>query len=341
MKRFMGPVIAPIVAICMVAAAASAADVPPPVNDPVQGQYEGVYMAPDGSTVQAEAEIVGQSAREYRVRLWTKPTDGSDKIELTLNGKRPSKYFDWFLGDEVRLKGGEEATEWRAVADQGSLIVQQKGSNDVVFSLSRVFRVSPTEGAVPPEGAVLLFPYKKGEKTNLEEWQNKKWPLLDDGSAVVSGDNRSVRKFGDCQLHVEFWLPYEPEQRGQGRGNSGVYLQAYYEVQVLDSFGLKPEKGDCGAIYRIAVPPKNVCFPPERWQTYDIDFRAARFDNDGNVTERPVISVRHNGVLTHDKVSIPRGTEKGKPGGEPKVGPIRLQDHGHPVRYRNIWLVEK
>jgi hypothetical protein len=136
---------------------------------------------------------------------------------------------------------------------------------------------------------------------------------------------------------VEFRVPYEPGKGGQGRGNSGVYLQDRYEVQVLDSFGLEPGLGDCGALYQIAAPPPAVCLPPLAWQTFDITFRAPRFDASGRKTENARITVIHNGIKIHDNLELPHTTGGAAPGEVPS-GPLRLQDHGNPVRYRNIWV---
>jgi hypothetical protein len=131
-----------------------------------------------------------------------------------------------------------------------------------------------------------------------------------------------------------------PNDRGQQRGNSGVYLLDQYEVQVLDSFGLSGENNECGGIYQISKPAVNMCLPPLSWQTYDIDFTAAKVDGDKKVAPAHAV-IKHNGVQIHD-LKLPRAT----PGGgrmDERPGPFFLQDHGggDPVRYRNIWVVEK
>ncbi|MBW3600671.1 MAG: DUF1080 domain-containing protein, partial [Planctomycetes bacterium] len=137
-------------------------------------------------------------------------------------------------------------------------------------------------------------------------------------------------------------LPYQPQDRGQARGNSGVYLQGRYEVQMLDSFGLEGKQNECGGLYSVKDPDVNMCYPPLEWQTYDIDFTAARYDEEGKLTADPRVTVRHNGVVIHDDVELPgeRNTTAApvKPG--PEGGPVYLQDHGNPVRYRNIWVAE-
>jgi hypothetical protein len=162
---------------------------------------------------------------------------------------------------------------------------------------------------------------------------------VDDQGLLIAGAT-SKRKFQSCQLHVEFLLPFMPTARGQGRANSGVYLQGRYEVQMLDSFGLKGENNECGGLYSIKAPDVNMCFPPLSWQTYDIDYTAAKFV-DGKKTQDANMTVRHNGIVVHKSVPLPHATTAAPVPEGPEPAPIYLQDHGNPVRYRNIWLVEK
>jgi hypothetical protein len=143
------------------------------------------------------------------------------------------------------------------------------------------------------------------------------------------------KKFSDFQLHLEFNVPYMPKAKGQARGNSGVYLDGTYELQVLDSYGLTPKSNECGAIYTQATPSVNACKPPLQWQTYDVTFHKARVE-DGKTVKKAHIVVVQNGVKIID-------TEVGvTPGGvgtkEGEDGPLMLQDHGNPVQYRNIWI---
>jgi hypothetical protein len=150
-----------------------------------------------------------------------------------------------------------------------------------------------------------------------------------------------MREFGSGTLHVEFRTPFMPTARGQARGNSGVYLQDRFECQVLDSFGLSGEDNEAGGIYKISKPKLNMCFPPLSWQTYDIEFDAAQFSADGTKTKDAVMSVKLNGVLVQDRVTVGRTTNAAGRKEGPALGPIQLQNHGNPVVYRNIWFVPK
>ena len=141
--------------------------------------------------------------------------------------------------------------------------------------------------------------------------------MTEDG-LLMEGAN-SIEKFQSHKLHLEFRLPYEPTRRGQGRANSGCYLQARYEVQILDSFGLAGKHNECGGIYSIKDPDLNMCFPPLH----------AR------------ITIRHNGVLIHDNVELPKRTTASPLAEGPQPGFLHLQDHSNPLRFRNIWVVKK
>ena len=200
------------------------------------------------------------------------------------------------------------------------------------------------KGTPAPKGAIVLFDGKdvsNWTKTNGKD--EVKWTLRDGGvmeGVKGHGDIITREKFdGKFTLHLEFRVPYEPGGAGQGRGNSGVYVQGRYEVQILDSYGLKSKNNDCGAIYEVAAPKENACKAPSVWQSFDIDFTAPVFEN-GKKTEPARMTVHHNGVKIHDDVPIPVDNTRAGLGGDPsKPGPILLQDHGHPVQFRNVWLL--
>lgn len=193
----------------------------------------------------------------------------------------------------------------------------------------------------PPKGAIVLFDGKK-----LEGWLSRndnkpaKWKIISQAMQSGGGDIYTSQKFeGSFKLHVEFRVPYFPNKGGQQRGNSGVYVQGRYEVQVLDSYGLKSKDNDCGGIYGVAAPKVNACKAPTVWQSYDIEFISPSFEGKKKVSPAK-ITVYHNGVKIHDNVSINVDNTTAGMGGDPsKPGPIMLQDHGDPVQFRNVWLL--
>lgn len=165
------------------------------------------------------------------------------------------------------------------------------------------------------------------------------WRLVDGAMQMVpgSGNIMTNQSYGDFKLHVEFKTPQMPANvKGQGRGNSGVYIQRRYELQILDSYGLEPKNNECGAIYTFKAPDQNVCLPPGRWQSYDIVFHAARFDA-GKKVKNARITVWHNGVLVHNDVEVANKTGAGQVEG-PEPEPVLLQEHGNEVAFRNIWI---
>jgi HEAT repeat protein len=196
----------------------------------------------------------------------------------------------------------------------------------------------------PPKSAIVLFDGK-----GLDGWAHRDgkrsahWKVMPGGVLQVErgGDIMTRKTFaGRFKLHVEFRVPYLPRRKGQKRGNSGVYLQGRYEVQILDSYGLKSKDDDCGAIFGVAAPSVNACKAPEVWQSYDIEFTAPRC-KDGKKVEPARMTVYHNGHKIHDSVPIPRDrTQRGLVGDPCTPGPILLQEHdGDPVQFRNIWLL--
>ncbi|MBX9578753.1 MAG: DUF1080 domain-containing protein [Gemmataceae bacterium] len=191
----------------------------------------------------------------------------------------------------------------------------------------------------PPADAVILFDGK-----DLSKWKGgEKWEIKDGYAVVRGGDISTKDNYGDYQLHVEFATPEKVRGSGQGRGNSGVFLADRYEVQVLDSFGNKTYfDGQAASLYKQQPPMVNVSRKPGEWQTYDIAFEAPRFDG-GKVVKPGIVTVFHNGVLVQNHFELQGGTYYDRPASyepHPVKQPIRLQNHGDPVKYRNIWLRE-
>jgi hypothetical protein len=186
---------------------------------------------------------------------------------------------------------------------------------------------------------------------DLSQWQHangssSKWSIAEGVFTVVKGggDLQTKRSFGDCQLHIEWRTPTQVEGDGQGRGNSGVFLQGRYEVQVLDSYNNPTySNGQAASVYKQYIPLVNASRKPGEWQSYDIFFRAPRFAANGIIATPAYVTVVHNGVLVQDHVELKGSTVYiGSPLYEKHnfKEPLVLQDHGNPVSYRNIWIRE-
>jgi len=307
-----------ILAMILIAGAAASAD-------PFMGEYSGTFYADTQTQIPASAVVVAQAEDYWRIVI-----KAADSTCVELHGFQDGR--DVLIGDR---SGGYY---WQGGISNGHLAVRSAYGQH--FELDKVVRKSPNEGLKPPAGAVVLLPYEKGVKPDLSAWTNPNWKALDNGAMQVNkGATATKQRFGDIKhLHLEFRLPLEPNNRGQGRCNSGMFLNGAYEVQILDSFGLVHTSGDCGGLYGVKRADVNASLPPETWQTYDVQFHAPRLNPDGTVKANARITVTLNGVKIHDNVEIPHPTAN--PKAKPKAtGPIQLQDHGHPIQFRNIWLV--
>lgn len=292
----------------------------------VQGEYVGEVKGPDGQTGKIGVQVIALGGGKFDAKMFLGglPGEGADmKSKKSLPGMRD--------GDKVVF-----ANQQGKVEIVGDTLTAYAPSGQAGWSVKKVHRKSPTLGAKPPKDAVVLF---NGTKDSLKNW--KKGANITDDGLLMQGVT-SLPTFGSHTLHIEFRTPYKPNARGQGRGNSGLYVQGRYEVQMLDSFGLAGKNNECGGIYSIKDPDLNMCYPPLSWQTYDIDFTAAKFDGDGKKIANARMTVRHNGVVVHDDVELPKTTTAAPNRGvNPSPGPVYLQNHGNPVWYRNIWVVKK
>ena len=207
------------------------------------------------------------------------------------------------------------------------------------------FAIAEDKPVPPPPGATVLFDGKSLTGWTSMNGNAATWKVSDGYMEVGKGDIRTKETYGpDFQLHVEFWLPLMADKKDQARANSGVYLQGRYEVQVLDSYKNETyANGSVGALYGIIAPEKEAqqkaIKPPEQWNTYDITFHAPRVDDEGKVTEKGRVSVVLNGVTLIDDGKFDQVTGGAQDDKIGTPGPLRLQDHGCKVRYRNIWLL--
>ena len=322
--------------------------------DPVSGDWQGSYVSADGESGSIVAQVIALGNGQYRANLMPEFDQRYNSVAV-VEGQRS--------GAAVRFSGEIDPSNWGGESGVIAIKAQIEGetftasyTGDAVgtFELQKVERLSPTLGKEPPPEAVVLFdgtsldgwvhPVRPSEETGgTSQTKPATWKLVAGGAMEVvsrSGSIVTKKKFTDFELHVEFRTPFMPTARGQRRGNSGVYFQERYEVQVLDSYGLEGVDNECGGIYKVSRPRVNMCAPPLQWQTYDITYQAPRFDEDGNKTGNARLTVVHNGVKIHDYLEIPGPTVGARNENEDEPGGLMLQDHRDRVQYRNIWLVE-
>jgi hypothetical protein len=294
----------------------SAIAVPPEAE--VQGIYEGALK-----DAKFEARVVALGKDAYKIFLRLTQADGK-LVKAELEGKAE--------GDALAFKSKDG--EWSATYTAGTL--KGAGPGGAALEAKRVQRKPPTLGKAPPTGAIVLLDGK--DFSNLTKKGDEEWKPAEDGSIQVpkGGMNSKMQFDGSYDYHVEFMCPLMPSARGQGRGNSGCYQANGDEVQVLDSFGMETYKGGgCGGLYNYKDPDVFDVFslaslPPLEWQTYDIEYRVEK--KDGKPSGKPHITVTHNGIKIHDNAELKFDAKKGG---------LHFQDHGNPVRFRNIWLVPK
>jgi len=232
-------------------------------------------------------------------------------------------------GGGTPRQGAGQAGQFRGVPVK---IEVQAGGGMPAMLFEKQFRRSPTLGLESPEGAIVIF-----DGTNLDKFQpGAQMNESPRGNTLWAGATTTAFEKRPYKMHVEFMLSYMPQARGQGRSNSGVYLDERYECQILDSFGLEGENNECGGFYQVAAPLVNMCFPPLVWQTYDFEFTPAKYNGDTKIANARV-TVLHNGVLIHDNLEFPTHTAGRKEEGPEPLG-VYLQRHGNRVQFRNIWI---
>ncbi|MBT6158069.1 MAG: DUF1080 domain-containing protein [Planctomycetaceae bacterium] len=289
----------------------------------LQGEYFGqARTAANGSwrTGYVGLQVVALGDGKFDAVLYTGGLPGAGwnrRDKQQLSGMRE--------GDSLRLQDGPFTIDVNGRRAEISYEGQSANSR-----IDKILRISPTVGNRPSHNATVLF-----DGTNTDLFKNGR--MTENGLLMEGADTRDA--YRDFTLHLEFRLPYMPHARGQGRSNSGVYLQSRYEVQILDSFGLEGVHNECGGLYKQRPPAVNMCYPPLRWQTYDLTLTSAKFDKSGKKIKNARLTVRHNGELIHDDVELKNKTGAGRPEG-PEALPTKLQNHGNPVRFRNIWLVQ-
>jgi hypothetical protein len=248
----------------------------------------------------------------------------------------PSQATDW-----VMEPGKEHVFRYRQYVHEGKVKVDDAERMWCDFAEPPMVKLEKTSKGKE----VVLFDGKDFSHWTDQNGKPVRWEIVGDAMKIVpkTGSIITKRNYKDFKLHVEFKLPQlPPEVKGQGRGNSGVYIQRRYEIQILDSYDEPPSNNGGGSIYRFKAPDENACKKPGEWQSYDITFRAARFEGEGKNAKKVKnarITVKHNGILIHDDVEVPNKTGAGQKEG-PEPGPILLQDHGNEVWFRNIRIVE-
>jgi len=248
-------------------------------------------------------------------------------------------FFNWApcqAGDWEMKPGEDHVFRYRMYVHEGKITVADAERIWADYAEPPGVRLD----MIRPGGAIVLFNGKDFSHWTTGTDKKVGWKIADGAMTIVpkSGSIMTRENFKDFKLHLEFKVPPSPPNvKGQGRGNSGVYIQRRYELQILDSYGQPPRYNEAASIYRFKAPDKNVSRMPGQWQSYDIIFHAAKYEGQKKVSNAR-ITLWHNGVLVHDDVSVPNKTGAGLPEG-PEPGPILLQDHGNAVSFRNIWIL--
>ena len=280
----------------------------------IDGKWEGVTIYSNPENFQHPEPM----------RIWPEPDN------YVFFNFAPSQAGEW-----VMEPGVDHVFQYRLFVHEG------KPNTDEIERVWNDYADPPKVKVEPPQSSnrIVLFDGNDFSQWVAERNGPIRWVIEDGTMRIVprTGGIMTKDNYSDFKMHLEFKLPDLPSNvRGQSRSNSGVYIQRRYEVQILDSYGLQSRNNDCGAIYQFKEPDKNACAKPNEWQTYDITFRAARYDGNKKI-ENARITVVQNGILIQDNVEIPNKTGAGQPEG-PNPAPILLQEHSNVVWFRNIWI---
>ena len=341
------------ISLCLTAIASmcSSAEFPAFTDPAAAGpdfQVQGEYVGQVGPELPIGIQVIALGDGQFQGVLYAGGLPGAGWDEATvfhIRGKTNEGQTDFrgIHGERLKFTNSNFNGSIRGRSFTGEASMFRGRLDEATFQLAKVDRKSPTLGAKPPPDAIVLF-----DGSDVDAWQDGR--IVDE--RLLNVGTTSKRDFGSILIHLEFRCPFMPTARGMQRGNSGVYVKREWEVQIVDSFGWHHENrkferlskfARCGGIHEMIGPRINMSFPPLAWQTYDIEFTMARFDPAGKKTSPAIMTVRHNGVLIHDRYVLPpsppgRDESDSK---ERQRGPIFLQDHGNPVCYRNVWVVER
>jgi len=325
------------------AQAAAAADAGAPA-DPFLGDWQGRFTK-DGNRRpqplvaqviprgQGRYALVFREVFDHRCPVYGRAEGKADGGRLVFQG-------DGFSGE----------ASGKAMTGKGRRHDAHREETGRPFTLERRVRPSPRLGAEPPDGAIVLFDGSgfdawdpdRGEEVTwkIKDGVAHAWPTLDEHA--ISTGLVTKRAFGDYHLHLEFRLPLLADSLGQTRANGGIGFEDYrwHELQILDSYGLPGYWDECGSIYRFAAPKVNMCAPPGVWQSYDVTYHRPRYSEDGKLLRPARVTVNHNGKVVQNDLELPGGDVPKNRWGSRTIGRIRLQNHGDPIAFRNIWVKE-
>jgi hypothetical protein len=307
-------------------------------KETVMGNWAGMWYDDATYEGQLAAQVVAQGKGKYHAVLKAH-TGEETPAKGVMEGAAKEDKVEFKGTIDVGPANGGACEIWGQIVGEKFTGRYSGPGRQGRFEMKKVVKASPTLGAKAPRDATVLFDGKDLSRWTTKDGKPNPWKVADGAMEIMpgAGDIMTKEEFGDFVLHLEFCIPLMEEARGQGRGNSGVFVPGNCEeIQILDSFGDELDNGSCGAIYAQKAPDVNASLPPGEWQTYDITCMVPRFDETGKMIRKTIITVKHNGVLIHNEFPAKRQTSRRH--GE-DFRRILLQDHGNAARFRNIWLM--